>query len=64
MAGISKRVVHFSRKKHEQPVVQPSVRKIPSSASRVLDAPNLKNDFYYNPLAWSSRDLIAVALST
>ncbi|KAJ3594962.1 hypothetical protein NHX12_004267 [Muraenolepis orangiensis] len=37
-------------------------RYISSVPDRVLDAPELRNDFYLNLLDWSSRNLLAVAL--
>jgi cell division cycle protein 20 (cofactor of APC complex) len=38
-------------------------RKIPTQPERVLDAPGIIDDFYLNLLAWSSQDVLAVALS-
>ncbi|CAL8316134.1 cell division cycle protein 20 homolog [Gadus morhua] len=37
-------------------------RYISSVPDRILDAPELRNDFYLNLLDWSSRNLLAVAL--
>ncbi|KAF3699353.1 Cell division cycle protein 20 -like protein p55CDC [Channa argus] len=37
-------------------------RYISSTPDRILDAPELKNDFYLNLLDWSSRNALAVAL--
>lgn len=39
-------------------------RHIPSSAERVLDAPNLENDYYLNLLDWSCDNSIAIALQS
>ena len=39
-----------------------SARHIPSAPERILDAPDLANDYYLNLLDWSSADLLAVAL--
>jgi cell division cycle protein 20 (cofactor of APC complex) len=39
------------------------LRHISQTPERILDAPELKQDFYLNLLAWSTRDVIAVALS-
>lgn len=39
-----------------------SVRKVSKVPYKVLDAPNLTDDYYLNLLDWSSRDLLAVAL--
>lgn len=38
------------------------LRHIPQTPERILDAPELKQDFYLNLLAWSARNIIAVAL--
>lgn len=38
-------------------------RHIPSSPSRVLDAPDMMDDYYLNLLSWSSTNVLAVALS-
>ncbi|KAL7387210.1 hypothetical protein ABVT39_019971 [Epinephelus coioides] len=37
-------------------------RYIPSTPDRILDAPELRNDFYLDLLDWSSRNVLAVAL--
>nr|XP_043890884.1 cell division cycle protein 20 homolog [Solea senegalensis] len=37
-------------------------RYISSTPERILDAPDLRNDFYLNLLDWSSRNVLAVAL--
>ncbi|XP_041662373.1 cell division cycle protein 20 homolog [Cheilinus undulatus] len=37
-------------------------RYISSTPDRILDAPELRNDFYLNLFDWSSRNLLAVAL--
>ncbi|KAM9844608.1 cell division cycle protein 20 homolog [Aulostomus maculatus] len=37
-------------------------RYISSTPDRILDAPQLRNDFYLNLLDWSSRNIMAVAL--
>lgn len=38
------------------------IRKIPSQPFRVLDAPNLCDDFYLNLMDWSSENQLGVAL--
>ena len=40
-----------------------SVRKIPKEPFKVLDAPNLQDDFYLNLLDWSSTNILAVGLN-
>lgn len=37
-------------------------RQYPTSPSQILDAPGLVDDFYINPLAWSSDNVLAMAL--
>jgi cell division cycle 20, cofactor of APC complex len=37
-------------------------RQIPSAPSRILDAPDLMNDYYLNLISWSEDNLLAVAL--
>jgi len=38
-------------------------RLIPSAPSRILDAPDLLDDYYVNLLSWSSTNILAVALA-
>mmetsp|Transcript_7185 Transcript_7185/g.13401 ORF Transcript_7185/g.13401 Transcript_7185/m.13401 type:complete len:509 (-) Transcript_7185:152-1678(-) len=38
-------------------------RHIPSAPSRILDAPDLLDDYYLNLLSWSDTNVLAVALS-
>ena len=45
------------------PSAQRSARHIPSQASRILDAPDLMDDYYLNLLSWSQQNVIAVALN-
>ena len=37
-------------------------RVVPSAPSRILDAPDLLDDYYINLLSWSDTNLLAVAL--
>jgi cell division cycle 20-like protein 1 (cofactor of APC complex) len=37
-------------------------KRIPKSPYKILDAPNLKDDFYLHLLDWSSKDFLAVGL--
>ena len=39
-------------------------RKINKVPFKVLDAPNLQDDFYLNLLEWSSQNILSVALNT
>eukprot|EP00490_Sorites_sp_Unknown_P012335 CAMPEP_0114641488 /NCGR_PEP_ID=MMETSP0191-20121206/2285_1 /TAXON_ID=126664 /ORGANISM="Sorites sp." /LENGTH=429 /DNA_ID=CAMNT_0001853535 /DNA_START=30 /DNA_END=1319 /DNA_ORIENTATION=- len=38
-------------------------RHLPQSATKVLDAPGILDDFYSHPVDWSSQNVVAVALS-
>lgn len=38
-------------------------RQIPSAPSRILDAPDLLDDYYVNLLSWNDTNILAVALS-
>ena len=38
-------------------------RQIPSAPSRILDAPDMLDDYYVNLLSWSDTNILAVALS-
>jgi len=44
------------------PASSKKTRYISSTPDRILDAPQLRNDFYLNLLDWSSRNVLAVAL--
>ena len=55
-AGSSSRVKSSSSK-------QLISRQIPSAPSRILDAPDLLDDYYLNLLSWSDTNILAVALS-
>jgi len=41
----------------------PVARVVPQTPAKVLDAPGIVDDFYSHPVDWSSRNVIAVALS-
>jgi cell division cycle protein 20 (cofactor of APC complex) len=55
-AGSSSRAKSSSSK-------QLASRQIPSAPSRILDAPDLLDDYYLNLLSWSDTNILAVALS-
>ena len=42
--------------------MEQKMRKVNRKPYKVLDAPNLQDDFYLNLLDWSDRNQIAVAL--
>lgn len=41
-----------------------SQRKVPKAPYKVLDAPNLQDDFYLNVIDWSSANMLGVGLGT
>ena len=53
--------VLYSHNKHASTSVKP-VRHIPQTAERILDAPDMLDDYYLNLLDWSSTNVLAVAL--
>ncbi|PQM39459.1 cell division cycle 20.3 cofactor of APC complex isoform X2 [Prunus yedoensis var. nudiflora] len=42
--------------KHHQP------RRLPKGEARILDAPNIRNDFYMSTMDWGKNNVIAIAL--
>jgi len=55
-------VLYSSGREGAKPKAKAS-RVLPQSASKVLDAPGLVDDFYSHPVDWSSINVVAVALS-
>ena len=47
-----------------EPYPEKKVRKISKKPYKILDAPNLQDDFYLNLLDWSEKNQIAVALDS
>ena len=41
-----------------------TLRKIPQEPERILDAPNLTDNFYYNPLDWGAKNILSVCLGS
>ena len=41
-----------------------TIRKIPQEPERILDAPNLIDNFYFNPLDWGSKNILSVCLGS
>ncbi|KAK4480649.1 hypothetical protein RD792_013727 [Penstemon davidsonii] len=39
-------------------------RRFPKSESRILDAPNIKDDYYLNIMDWGKTNILAIALGT
>jgi cell division cycle protein 20 (cofactor of APC complex) len=55
--------VLYSSTKHGASTKKPS-RYLPTSAERILDAPDIINDYYLQLLDWNSNNILAVALSS
>lgn len=53
----------YSQNKEGPSTSVKSKRHIPSAPSRILDAPDLSDDFYLNLLSWSKTNVLAVALN-
>jgi cell division cycle 20, cofactor of APC complex len=58
----SMKVLYSVQQGKKENVTKP-VRHIPSAPVRILDAPDLLDDYYLNLLSWSSTNVLAVALS-
>lgn len=58
----SMKVLYSVQQGKKENVVKPA-RHIPSAPVRILDAPDLLDDYYLNLLSWSSTNVLAVALS-
>lgn len=43
---------------------KPASRPLPKSPFRVLDAPNISDDYYLNLVSWSATNIVAVGLDT
>ena len=41
-----------------------TIRKIPQEPERILDAPNLIDNFYFNPIDWGSKNVLSVCLGS
>ena len=50
--------------KFQRRQLDPEYRKISKIPFKVLDAPNLQDDFYLNLLEWSSQNILSVALDS
>jgi cell division cycle 20, cofactor of APC complex len=58
----SMKVLYSVQQGKKENVSKPA-RHIPSAPVRILDAPDLLDDYYLNLLSWSSTNVLAVALS-
>jgi len=55
-------VLFSGNKENSARTVKSSTRHIPQAPDRILDAPELRPDFYLNLIEWSSQNIISVAL--
>ncbi|KAI3458400.1 hypothetical protein Pfo_015063 [Paulownia fortunei] len=60
---LSRLIDEMRRSDEEIPSYKP-LRRFPKSESCILDAPNLKNDYYLNIMEWGKTNILAVALGT
>lgn len=58
----SLKILYSQQTSAKKDVIKPS-RHIPSAPVRILDAPDVLDDYYLNLLSWSSTNNLAVALS-
>lgn len=57
------RVIYSQNKQREQaPLSKKAFRAIASTPERILDAPDLLDDYYLNLMDWSPQNLLAIAL--
>eukprot|EP01042_Synura_sphagnicola_P007100 gene7100-9093_t len=56
------KILYSQKLNKKADLVKPS-RHISSSPVRILDAPDILDDYYLNLLSWSSENVLAVALS-
>lgn len=56
------RVLYTQNSADPQNMKKQAARYLPQTSERVLDAPDLLDDYYLNLLDWSSSNLLAVAL--
>jgi cell division cycle 20, cofactor of APC complex len=47
----------------QQSVASKIIRKVPSAPVRILDAPDIVDDYYLNLISWSKDNILAVALA-
>lgn len=57
------RVLYTQNSADPQQMKKQAARYLPQTSERVLDAPDILDDYYLNLLDWSSSNLLAVALS-
>ncbi|KAH6790448.1 hypothetical protein C2S51_005454 [Perilla frutescens var. frutescens] len=60
---LSPHIDEIQRSNMESPTCKP-LRRFPKGESRILDAPNIKHDYYLNIMDWGKTNILAVALDT
>ncbi|KAL2227308.1 cell division cycle 20.2, cofactor of APC complex-like [Sesamum indicum] len=58
------RLTDEMRRSHEEILTRKPLRRFPKSESCILDAPNIRNDYYLNIMEWGKTNVLAVALGT
>ncbi|KAK4385229.1 Cell division cycle 20.5, cofactor of APC complex [Sesamum angolense] len=56
------RLTDEMRRRHEEILSYKPLRRFPKSESCILDAPNIRNDYYLNVMEWGKTNVLAVAL--
>jgi cell division cycle protein 20 (cofactor of APC complex) len=54
---------HTEEDHSQQSVASKVLRKVPSAPVRILDAPDIVDDYYLNLISWSKDNILAVALA-
>lgn len=57
------RAMKVTQESEYQQVASKIVRKVPSAPVRILDAPDLIDDYYLSLISWSKENILAVALA-
>jgi hypothetical protein len=57
------RAMKVSQESEYHQVASKVVRKVPSAPVRILDAPDLVDDYYLSLISWSKENILAVALA-
>jgi len=60
----SLKILYSSTKNPIGSVKKKAARHIPQAPERILDAPDIRNDYYLNLVDWSSTNVLAVALGS
>ncbi len=56
--------VIYSQNQEKKKVSNKNIRDIPQQPEKVLDAPELLDDYYLNLLGWNSQNVLSIALGS